>query len=234
MALAFNNLETTGTATDGTSNTSGSFTPTADSLIIACYNVERGASTDPNSATISDTAGLTWSSITDFLWMATGTGRSRLQVWAAKAPSSPSSMTVTFSHGATTCTGFEWSILEATGSDVSNGVAQCFVQGVTTTVNSTGTNYTITLSAATNSNNRTIMWASHLANEIINITANYTGFGFNHASPGAGAKSQVRTDTFDTGPTANWTTSIGYGAVAYEIKAADSPTPLRALMGMGS
>lgn len=81
-------------ASSGGNFTTGSFTPTADGLIIAISSVTIGGA--PATVTITDSVGLSWTKIEEETTSySSGTGDT-LTAWWAKAPSSPSSMTVTF------------------------------------------------------------------------------------------------------------------------------------------
>jgi hypothetical protein len=233
MALAVNNLATSSSGTNTDTYTTASFTPTASSLIIACYSATNGAL--PPTPTVTG-GSLTWTAIDNFLWDTTTQGK--LFVFAAQASGSPSSMTVTFDHGVGSGTiGAEWSVFEATGSDVANGVSQCFVQKIKSTADSTGTSVSITLAAASNSNNRPFLWVIHFANQATTERTNWTEIGdTNHSLPSTGAESQWRSDTFETTASASWLTSSGFGAIAFEIKAgsATATNHSLSLLGVGA
>lgn len=237
MALTVNHLVSNVSASDSQTYTTASFTPTANALIIACFHnsFDTGGWTS-NYPTISDTAGLTWSS--DLLfndkdphnhWLVnSGNVTGARNMWAAQAPSSPGAMTVTINWGtlgAPAPKNAMWSVFEVIGSDVVNGVAQTFVQLVASAPtifgSSPGTSATTTLAAANNSNNRPFLWVIHsnLA-EATTPRTNWTELGdVNTSDHNVSMETQWRSDAFETTASASWTTSSDYSLVAFEIKA---------------
>lgn len=217
---AVNNKASTPSSTDATAYTTSAFTPTANALLVATFTATRGSSTDPGVVTVTDSASLTWTQVRDFAYITSGSTRGRVAVYAAQAPSSPASMTVTGTYGGT-CTGSTIHVFEVLGSDVANGVGQSFVQSVPTTANASGTSAAVTLAAAGNSRNRAFMVSVHLqANEDTVPAASWTEIGDTaHATPGESSATEWRSDVFDTAPSANWTTSSTYGAIGFEVKA---------------
>jgi hypothetical protein len=212
-------LASNSNTTDGTVFTTASFTPTANSLLVACFASIRGSSGDPSVVTVTDSAGLTWTQISEFQYVTTGTSKSRVAIYATRSPSSPASMTITGTYPVT-ISGCSEQIFEVLGTDVANGVSQTFVQHVNTTVNSTGTSASITLASAGNANNRPFLFVAHFSAEGITPRTNWTEIGDTNAgSPPQSAEAQWRTDTFETTASATWTTSVSYGGTAFEIKA---------------
>lgn len=234
MAIATTNLVTDSTDTDATSYTTASFLPTASSLLIAAYDVQRTTS-NPTTPTVSG-GSLTWELIAEDLWADAATDR-KFFIYAAQASGSPSSMAVTFDHGATTMIGAEWSVFQVTGSDVANGVVQCFVQVPILASNTAATSATITLNDPASADNRPFMMAVHAANETTAERANWTPIGTtSHGAPNNALGTQWRSDVFETTASASWSTSAVKGAVAWEIKAgaASSATKFLTLLGAGS
>ncbi len=211
-------LSTIASTVDGTVFNSGSFTPTAGSLIVATFCSIRGSSADPNVVTVTDSAGLTWTQISEFAYASSGTSRARIAVYAAATPGSPAAMTVTGTY-AGTISGCTMSVFEVFGTDVADGVGQCFVQTVSTTANVTGTSGSITLAAAGSANNRAFSVWAHFANEGVTPRASWSEIGdAGVGSPAQSAETQWRSDAFETTASGTWSTSSSYGGTAFEIK----------------
>lgn len=218
-ALAVTTRAAAGDTTNTTTYASTSFTPSANVLLIAAFGADNGSSTTPGLPTCAG-GSLTWTQVADFVYLSAGASRSRITIFAANSGGSPGSMTATATYGSA-LTGCTNSVFEVSGSDVANGVAQCIVQNVATTVNSTGTSLSITLAAAGNANNRSFLYASHLANEAYTIATNWAEIGFGgHTNPVASGDSQWSSAAFRTAVTTSWTTSANFGGIAFEIKAA--------------
>lgn len=223
MAIALTARGTINSSTDASSYATAAFTPSANVLLVACYAVHRGGSTNPTTPTVSGHG--TWTTANDFLYLATGIGRGRLFVCGTDTGATPGSAAVTFDQGGVTQLGAEASVFELSGTDLtssggSSTVAQCFVQAPNTTANATGTSGAVTLAAAGNANNRPFSWWSHAANE---VTAPATGWtevdDLAHAAPANGSESQWHATTFDTAAAASWVGSVAFGGIAFEIKA---------------
>lgn len=219
MSLLATILQGSGSTTDNTVFTTGSFTPGANDLIIFCVAGVRGGSTNPTVPTITDSVGLTWTDISEFLPLTTGVNRLRMSVFAAQAGASPPAMTVTATYGAT-LTACVWQWATVSGSDVANGVLQSILNIVTTVADSANANnLSITLAAASDSNNRPFLFATHTSNEVTTPRTNWTELGdAGVASPAFASQSQWRSDTFETTATASWSTSSIFGGIAFEIK----------------
>ena len=222
MAIGVTARGTVNTGTDATSFATGAFTPSANVLLVACYAARRGGNV-PTTPTVTGHGTMT--EITGFTWLTPGASGGRMWIFGLDTGASPGSAAVTFDHSGTTHVGAEASVYEVTGTDLSSGggsstVAQCFVQTLTTTADSSGTSASITLAAAGNSNNRPFSWWVHGANEAITPATSWTEIDdLAHAAPASGSESQWRSDAFDTAAAASWTTSAGYGGLATEIKA---------------
>lgn len=219
--MTVTNRATNSDGTDATSYTTGSFTPTANSLIIVCFSDQNGvAGTTVDSVTGGS---LTWTAISSKNYRS-GATTSNIFIYAALAPSSPSSMSVTFDYNGVTQTGQSWSVFDVTGTDVPNGVLQTFVQAVATAgINQSGTSIAITLASAGNANNRAFCVASHEANEATTEQTSWTEIGdTNHGTPNNGFATQWRSDIFDTAAGASWSTSSIKAGIAFEVKAIPS------------
>ena len=116
-------LNTTVDTTDGTSFASGSFTPTANDLLVVFVAAQGTVAAAP---TMTDSQGLGFTRITSFLW---NVSTARLYLFVADALAAASSMTVTF---------------DCTGDDATNcqivvaGVSGMTAVGSTAVVQSSG------------------------------------------------------------------------------------------------
>lgn len=139
MAVTLRASGVSAAATTGTS-VSASFTPTAGATLVAFFSaMDEGAGSIGGSFTITDSAGLTWTS------RATASNAGGFfhqgRVWTSVVGGSPSSMTVTFGCAGTNHSQRQWFIVE-----VSNGAGVGTAAGaVTTTANGA---YTLTLPTA--------------------------------------------------------------------------------------
>lgn len=194
----------------------GAFTPAAGSLMLAFWGAKGGTQVPStitgNSLTYTQGSGVDW-----------GTGR--IEVWHGIMGGSPTSGEVSIGTWSTNRTACHMVVVEVTGADTSGGSGAALVQTVT---NSSGTGTgSLTFAAAGDSNNRPIAFYGHDANEDIVHETNWTelndgGVG----SPNSAGAAQWRSDTFDTGSTATWTTtSANWAAVGVEIKVS-SGTPV--------
>lgn len=237
MAISVAHLATAGSGTDGTSFSSASITPTAGRLIIASYAASRTDNIEPTTPTTTGN-GLTWVDIDSFYYNTDqGARDEKMFLVAANTGGSPSAGAVTFSHGATTHHAANWTIFECDGTDVGNGVAQCFVQVVKSTTNTAATSVTVTLASATHSDNRPFHVNVHHQEELVTPRANWTEIGdAGNNNPDVHTESQWRSDTFETTTSASWTGNVRRGAWAFEIKASGAGAPLvsrRMLLGVG-
>ena len=220
MAIARNSLTSGSSDTDATSYATASITPTASRLLIACYHsVNLTEGIDPTQPTLTGN-GLTWTVVDSWVYRQFG-DRYRLSVAAANTGGSPSTGTITFDHGAQTEEGASWSVFELNGTDVSNGVSQCFPQFVHSTLNAGGTSISLTLASAADSGNRPFLCMGGGMNEDITPRTNWTEIHQAGAtSPNVLIETQERLDTFETTASATWTTAILYGGIAFEVKIA--------------
>ena len=143
MSIAHAALTGSTSATDGTSFTTASITPTANALVIATVHGRR-ASGDMPSPTLSGN-GLTWVEVGND----DSAGNRQTAIFRALG-ASPSAGAVTINYGAVTATECSWSISEFTGIDTSgtNG-SGAVVQFVTATGSSTESSVTLAALAST-------------------------------------------------------------------------------------
>lgn len=215
MPIGVTHHTTTIDDTTKSSYSTASITPAAIRLLIACWEIARGSSTNPSDPTVSGN-GLTWSQIDAHLWITTGTVRRKLWIFAADTGAAPSAGAITFDHGASHL-GARWSVFELSGTDLANStLASLFVQKVKTAADpAAATSLSLALAAAGNSNNRPFLFNRHQAAEGTTPRANWTEIG----EVGSGAESQWRSDAFETTASASWATSSPYAGIAFEIKA---------------
>lgn len=234
MAIALTARAGAGSTTDGTSVATASFTPTANTPLLAVYQAHRTDSTAPTDPSVSGHA--TWTQIDALTWATAGTNRRRLWIFAGDPGGSPGASAITFSHGATTHHAFQWSVFELSGTDYpTTTLANLFVQIVKTTVETTGTaTGDITLAAAGAADNRAFlaMGCGAVASEAITERTNWTEIHEAAAdTPSANLQTSWRSDAFETTASASWTSSVKFGAMAFEIKALVSSTPLSFAVG---
>jgi len=201
--------------TDATSYVTGSFSPAANSFLVAVY-FTRHNTTAP-AQTVSDSGGNTWNE--DIPEQVDGI--STIGAWTCQLGASPGSINVTFTNdGGITAIGAGRSILEVSGHDPSGTVVATYLAatGLTGTASSG-----ITMSALGNANNAQIAWWIHRANESQSVEAGWTAgtsTGMNMTGPNMGCRAQWLIAGSDLTPGQTWTTSSRYQGLALEIKAA--------------
>jgi len=237
MAIAFANLGVSAnpdinSGTDATSYANSSWTPPTDGLILVYVIAKRAAALD--TPTISGNS-LTWIQIGSTLNC--GGNNHGLSLFAANASGSSTGVT-TISFGANTQLHCSASFFQATGVDLSGGVAAAFVQ--TATATGTGTTGTVPLAAAASSDNRPIAAFFHAQNEAKAPRVNWTEIDDLAGTSGIrDLETQYRSDAFETTATATWTTSDIWGGIASELKAegavqsAVALTPFISVSGKG-
>lgn len=120
---------------------SGSFTPTANSLLVAKVYAAPMTGVAESTATVTG-GSLTWTKRAGIERLTAGTEYEFVQIWTAPVGASPSSMTVTITHTSETFYGCGMHLEDWTGYDTSTPV------GATATGTSTATPLSITLSGA--------------------------------------------------------------------------------------
>ena len=145
-------LAVTNSANQGNSPwTTGSFTPAADSLLVAAFVYEHQSAVG-GALTISDSEGLTWTKRTEDL----GSGDAwsgKHAVWTAPIGSSPVSMTIDFELSATSGAGqyTGWQVFDITGHDVATPMAQAGVADYVAKSGGDSESHTISLGGAPDS-----------------------------------------------------------------------------------
>ncbi len=217
MAIAFTNqgVSANPDINEGAAQTSylnSSWTPPTDGIILVNTHSRRNGG--PDTPTMSGNS-LTWTQIGATL---SDNDSGGLSLFAADTSGSAVGAT-TIDFGANTQVHCTASFFQATGVDISGGLASAFVQQPTDT--GTGTSGEITLAAAGNANNRAISFFWHLANEASTERTNWTeiddlaGGGRNR-----GLITQYRDDAFETTASASWTSDVKWAGMAVELLAA--------------
>ena len=198
-------LKNYNTTRTSASDTTTSFTPSANAFLLAVFH---GVTT--NTATVSDSTGLTWNVINT----ATYNSSNRYTVAWAQAPASPSSMTVTVTWGASFSGYVTGGVAETTGHNTTTPVIAASVK---TGSGNSATFSTAAAPALSSSGNRQVIVACSRGPGT-NAEAGWTGvigqagvncmtFAAHIGTPG------------DTSPTAtdSGATSRAYAALAFEI-----------------
>ena len=225
MAIAFANLGASSglgagnatnpdinSATNATSYANSSWTPPGADLIVVFVTSRRGSS-NGDTPTISGNS-LTWTQIGATLDVDTNHG---LSLFGANAAGSATGVT-TVDFGANTQDHCIVSFFQATGVDLTGGVAAAFVQNVNNT--GSATSGSATLAAAGASANRPISGFVHATNEVASPRANWTELDDMHGSNAIrDLITQYRDDAFETTASATWSTSAAWGGIAAELLA---------------
>lgn len=219
MAIAFANLGSSANPdlnsnTDDTSYSNSSWTPPASGLILVFVHA-RGSSAGAAVAPSVSGNSLTWTQIASDI-----RGSDRLTLFAANASGSSTGAT-TFdfgSNGQLNCTA---AFMQATGVDLSGGVAACFVQAVTNNSNTiTGT---ITLSAAADAAHRAASGWWRGANESVTPRTNWDEYDeLAGTGPVRVVETQARSDAFETTASATFDSAGAWVGIAVELKIAAS------------
>ncbi len=205
-----------------TTNTAASFTaaptwtPTANSLLVACVCTTYSASpSDPTSVTGH---GVTYDKLT--LGTSTLSTTHKLSIWVAKAGGSPTSTACVANTTTTNGTGALIIEFEVTGADVTGTALQAIVAS-TATNTGTGTAETVTLAAASNSSNRPLIFGVQLSNTLQTAAGSWTltaGAAGSFNTPATGGAALFNNSTFDTAGAATGA-NVAWRMVGIEIKA---------------
>jgi len=217
MAIAFANLGASldpdiNLTTNLTSYASASWTPpTADLLIVFCQN-------SAASAAAAVTPTVSGNSIT-YVEIATVINDiNRISLFAANLSGATAGAT-TFAFAGNTQTTFRASFFQATGVNLTGGVAAAFVQKPTNS-GAAATSGSVTLAAAGHADNRPISGFYHLANEQSTPRTSWTELDdLRLGTPAATLETQYRSDAFETTASATWATSVIWAGIAAELKA---------------
>lgn len=204
-----------------TITSSPTWTPAANSLLLAWIE----ASTEDVSPTSVTGHGLTYTQM-GRITMGSGPTTAVLELWAAKAGASPTSVAVSATWAAAR-SGVNISEEEVTGHDdaltLAVGAGNIFPQLVTATsgATTTDTSGTITLAAATTTGNLPVSAFIHQNNVAITHRTNWAElYDANYTTPARSMETQWRSDTFETTASASWTPAERWSGIAVEITVA--------------
>ncbi len=188
--------------------TSTAFTPTANALLLAHFHGQ-GASA-PSVPSVTDTAGLTWTLVSNTGGTFNSTNRC-LTVWAI-APDSPSSMTVSADWGAS-ITGSAMRVVEITGANTTTPI----LTGSTIGTSGSSTTPAPGTAPALTPGNVQMLWVSTRAGSV-SPEGGWTEL-YDDTTGGACTIAAYYNTTGDTSPTAT-TSSSPWRAGAAEIDVA--------------
>lgn len=218
MALVFTRRASVYSTTAAASYaTTGTYTPAANSLLVA-FVVGAGNTNDPDHSTTPFAGhGVSWTKLT--LSANALSTTHALSAWVADAGSSPTSAACT-AQWASNRTGAAVIEFEVTGAELGGGASAAILQNPTN--NGTGTSGSLNLAAATMAENRPLAFFVHLANEATTPRSLWTedaSADGNFNNPATGAEAQYRSDAFETTASASWTASSAWRGIALEVRA---------------
>ena len=222
MAITFTDPGVdTGVTTGSTTYDSGSWTPSADSLIIA-FVYYRGSAASPTS--VVHAPGGSQISLTQIATVDRGTA-GRHELWVGSAGASPPTgvTRATFSAAGT---GGHVHVFDATGVDLSGGAAAAIVQSNTASQANTGTPSVSLASGAGNADNRCIAAFGSAQQNTTTPRTNWTEQGeTTFSAPTSLLETQYRTDSFEqTGSGSSGVGTDDWSNIIAELKAASSAT----------
>lgn len=151
-APTFSNLTASQTATDGTSCTTASISPTGSRLVLATIHAKRAASAQPPQPTLSGGGMTTWDLVEDCIVDVAGSDRANQWVFRSMQ-SSPGSGALTFDFGAVTCSDFAWSIDQSDANVDTSGTNGSGAIGNTNFFDDDGAGTSVSASLTVNSGN---------------------------------------------------------------------------------
>lgn len=203
------------------------FTPSANALLLCFVSASstETSETDPTSVVTNGSPVITFTKLAQPALFVSGL--TTITTWAAVSDPAPSAtQTLTVSGWGVNRTGVSICCIQATGADVSRGAAGAIIQGTAQNHAAAATGGTMTLNAAAMTDNRTVTFFEHIAAENSTQGANQTlSSTGSYSTPNRGAIGEWRSDAFDTGPTASWTTSAQWWGAAVEVAAAYPRVP---------
>lgn len=228
MAIAITNLGTSSTpdkiVSSSASIVTDSWSPPTDGLIIAIVGQKRAGGVTPSEPTSITGNGLTWVKIGS---QASTSAFVRVTIYAALASGATTGQT-TVNLTESQFRGFV-SFFQATGVDLSGGVAAAFVQTVGATADAAGS-ISITLAAAGSSANRPIAGFILDASDAITPRTNWTEI--DELTDSRNLETQYRSDAFETTASASIVSGTQYWAgIAAELKA-EVTTGIKTIQGL--
>ena len=216
MAIAGSILETSGSATNQTSYSTGTLNPSGSGLAVYACVVSDAATGTPDTPSIGG-LGATWTQEKTQL-----SSNSAVRATLFRASGSMSSGAITFDFGAQTQATCEWSVLQFTGVDTAT--ADGIVQSVSGSGGSNKTP-TVTLAAFGDAANATVFFAGADRSTSWTVEGGYTtGGSSSHEDCTLGAEWLLANDTT---PSGTWGDNSRWAAIGIEVKVstAVAPTP---------
>jgi len=232
MAITITNKASVFSGTNLSSYVTGSWTPTTGRLAVCCVTSQISGTT--NVPTVSGN-GLTWTKVLDYQDDTVST-TSRITIFVALTAGG-SAGAVTADFAGQTQAGGSVIVDEVDGADVSGTALAAIIQSKAGSVDASGTSESISLTSAITAGNASYGCFHHQAQETTTQGSGYTQLGVgSHAGPSDGFMSEYESAGAQT-VDASWTTSVGKGGMAIEIKsaggAAASNMHRLALLGVG-
>ncbi len=226
---------TTGEDGDGGStSTTASVSPTANTLILVTVWNRTGISTDPTQPTISGN-GMTWHVLQSTVYDNTSASRRRITMFYSMS-ASPSSGAISIDNGGQNQTATAWSVNQITGVDTSgtDGAGAIVQSAANQDRTGTATSLTVTLAAFSGANNATF-GAFGTGGVAADTTAAGSGFTKLSSFLTAGTDMSVMTEYELANNTAvamsNGATATELGGIGLEIKVAPTAVPNSGAIG---
>jgi hypothetical protein len=158
--------------------------------------------------------GATWTEIYTMTWSG---GARRISLFATFGNTTSNGITtLTCSGAVATLYGFCY-FFQITGAHETGAITDAFAQGPNN-AGVTQLSGSVTLAAAGNAANRPMACFYHAATEAVTPNGVYTEQdSWQGAGPALGGDAQVKTDAFDTTPSASWVTAANWGGLAAEV-----------------
>lgn len=193
----------------------GSYTPTANTLLLAF--VHNQLSGTPQTPTFSGN-GLTWTQVTTYLFDNSG-AQDRLTVFASWTGAAPTNGAGTADFAGNVQDGCCVIVDQFSGVNFDGNVLNSIVQNKTGSLNTSGNSENISLTNAIGAGNATTGCFGHEANETLTNGSGYTTLGNgSHAGPNGSLMAEYRADG-QTTVDASWVTAAIKGGVALELRA---------------
>lgn len=203
MAIGLTLKTAGGSTTDGTSFTSASVTPAANTTYLLGVSYSSGTGNPPVPPSGISAWGLNFTQLTTLFYKNLSTNRVGTALYIARTGASPSAGVITFTFAAT-ATGCRWNLLEVTGvittgTNGSGAVGQT-VKTVENAATNNGVNVSVTMAAAAGSGSRTfIVLGSNIATTGNTPLSGWTEFDESfHASPSEAIASYWHPTAFQT------------------------------------
>lgn len=160
-----------GSTTDGTTFTSASVTPAANTTYLICCDYSNGITAPPVPPSSITAWGVTFTQLTTLFYKNTSTNRVGIALYVGRTGASPSAGVVTFTYAAT-CTGMRWHVIELTGVSTSgtngSGAVGQIVKTAENATATNGANFTVTLASPVTTNSRSFAFFGANASTIGN------------------------------------------------------------------